>query len=176
MTDKSNRCVKVPCILQKHMLELIMFTKGHGYYPPKNRKDWLEKMRKGAALRRGTSLTEETKNKLRLAKENKPLKGGIKINSQGYRYLFLPNHPFKQSGKYYAEHRFVVENYLRENDPENEALLEVNGVKYLRPDYIVHHINRKKLDNRPENLRAMPRNKHHGHIITCPFCNQEFNY
>lgn len=153
-----------------------MFKKGHPYFLPKNKKQWLKNLKNTAKKRRGIPLTEEHKEKLRLAKINKPLKGGIKYNKNGYRYIFLPHHPFKQSGKYYAEHRYNLENYLKKYDKNNEALIEVDGIKYLKNDWIVHHINRIKTDNRHENLIAMPRKKHYGHIITCPFCNKIFNY
>ena len=50
------------------------------------------------------------------------------------------------------EHRYIIENYLSEH-PELEISQNclLDG-KYLKPEYIVHHINLDTLDNRLENL------------------------
>jgi hypothetical protein len=35
----------------------------------------------------------------------------------------------------------------------------------LPDDYLVHHLNGVKDDNRPENLVAMPKGKHHHYLV-----------
>ena len=67
-------------------------------------------------------------------------KGGrITDKSSGYILILTAN------GKYRTEHRIVW---------------ETTNKKSLPKGWVIHHINGVKGDNRPENLTAMPRNKH----------------
>ena len=77
-------------------------------------------------------------------KKGKRLKDTPRI-SWGYRYSFMPNHPFANDGRYVAEHRLVMEKKIG---------------RYLEPNEIVHHRNGNKLDNRIENLFLMNRADH----------------
>lgn len=63
-------------------------------------------------------------------------KGGI-YKTGGYIYIKMPKHPFVNKTGYVAEHRLVAEKALG---------------RYLMPKECVHHINKIKDDNRPENL------------------------
>lgn len=63
----------------------------------------------------------------------------------GYIQLYNPAHPEAGSGGYVFEHRLVAEQMLG---------------RPLRPDEEVHHVNLRRDDNRPENLRVMKRSEH----------------
>lgn len=72
-------------------------------------------------------------------------KGG-KIKKGKYYYILKPEHPLCTAGGYIAEHRFIVENYLR---------------RFLDPKEVIHHINENPTDNRIENLILCVNNAEH---------------
>lgn len=72
-------------------------------------------------------------------------KGGKTI-SRGYILIYSPNHPFTNKDKSVMEHRLVVEKHIG---------------RYLTPKEKVHHINRIKTDNRPQNLMAFVNHSAH---------------
>lgn len=58
--------------------------------------------------------------------------------TEGYRIIYMPNHPFAFNKKRYVrEHRLVIEKHIG---------------RYLTEKEAVHHINGNRLDNRIENL------------------------
>ena len=82
---------------------------------------------------KGTKFSREHKHKIRksmLGKQN-AWKGGL-INHKGYTMIYIP-----KKGKYAYEHRIVMEKIMG---------------RPLKNSEIVHHLNRNKSDNRPENL------------------------
>lgn len=89
--------------------------------------------------------------------QNASWKGGTKISIYGYRLIRCAGHPFgdRRTGMVF-EHRLVAEKYLL----TDENSVEIGGKKYLSPDYMVHHKNHNRLDNRPENLEVMKRSAH----------------
>ena len=66
-------------------------------------------------------------------------KGGEHVDPQGYRRLY------EGDGRYAREHRKVIEEQLG---------------RELTPDEVVHHKNRDKTDNTPENLEVVSREVH----------------
>ena len=80
---------------------------------------------------------------------NNRWKGGRIKHPHGYVLLFKPDHPRSDHHGYVREHILVWENTHGRPLPE---------------DWIVHHINGKRDDNRPVNLMAMPKKSHHGHL------------
>lgn len=77
--------------------------------------------------------------------ENPHWKGGRTIR-WGYAYVMVPGHPYGDKDDYVAEHRLVAGHTFG---------------RILQPHEHVHHINRNRLDNRPENLAVMSKLEHH---------------
>ena len=65
--------------------------------------------------------------------------------SNGYKMIYSPNHPYKNTSDGILEHRVVVEKELK---------------RFLKPSEIVHHKNGNKLDNRKENLMVASKRQH----------------
>jgi len=83
------------------------------------------------------------------------------MHKRGYRYIKIKYHPFANKDGYVPEHRLVMENYLRENDPKNKNLIKVNQILYLNPIAVVHHIDRDKLNNQIKNLKVFENVNNH---------------
>ncbi len=85
----------------------------------------------------------------------------------GYMYCRTnPLHPRANSKGLYPLHRVIVEN-------------KINRLLYFGED--VHHINKNKQDNRPENLEVLNKSEHatlHRKVnvieLICPLCNKKF--
>jgi len=91
--------------------------------------------------------------------KNPNWKGGKRMHHSGYILIYRPNHPFARTdGKmkhYVLEHRLVIEQYLRENNPTSVHLVEINGEKYLGPEVVIHHRDRDRSNNSFSNLEIM---------------------
>lgn len=88
--------------------------------------------------------------------KNASWKSDEKITRYGYRQIRVLRHPFRDEDDFVLEHRLVAEEHLL-ND---ENSIVIDGKRYLKKEYVVHHINRNKLDNRPENLMVMLKSEH----------------
>lgn len=73
-------------------------------------------------------------------------KGGKCTNSQGYIYVYCPEHPHATRDGYVREHRIVMERHIG---------------RVLQPKERVHHINEIKTDNRIENLMLFSSESEH---------------
>lgn len=72
--------------------------------------------------------------------------GGISNHTEGYIQILNRDHPRADNRGYVFEHMLVVENILG---------------KSLPPKACVHHINKNRKDNRPENLVVCENNAYH---------------
>ena len=95
--------------------------------------------------RKGDFVTYLSGHATKTGSGNPGWKGGRTIR-WGYAYAVAHGHPKADKDGYVLEHRLVVEK--REG-------------RFLERDEHVHHINRNKLDNRPENLMIMSKHDHH---------------
>jgi hypothetical protein len=89
-------------------------------------------------------------------KLNASWKSDEKITSYGYRKIRVLDHPFRDSDDMVFEHRLVAEKYLL-ND---ENSIEIDGKRFLRKDFIVHHKDHNRLNNSIDNLEVMSLGEH----------------
>lgn len=80
----------------------------------------------------------------------------------GYIQIWKPDHPMANKVGYVYEHRLIMSEMLGRNLERTE---------------IVHHLNGKVDDNRPENLALTNRIKHqefHTGQVNCPYCHKTY--
>lgn len=82
----------------------------------------------------------------RRGEDNPHWRGGRWKNKDGYVFIFSPNHPYASRG-YVFEHRRVA---------------EIQIGRHLKREERVHHINKIRDDNRPENLMTFINATIHG--------------
>ena len=101
-------------------------------------------------------MTGEGNHQYGLKKElNSTWNGGRRIKN-GYCLVYNPEHPFSGSDGCVSEHRLVAEEFLLNDDNS----IEVNGGKYLKPEYVVHHIDENRLNNDVTNLMVLTKGEH----------------
>lgn len=84
-------------------------------------------------------------------------KGGRRISCAGYVELRMPEHPRARKNGYIFEHLIVAEQHYGE----------------ITRDYVIHHINGNKQDNRIENLMVLTQKEH---VEIIPNLVKENNY
>lgn len=89
-------------------------------------------------------------------KLNPTWKSDEKISNYGYKMIRVLEHPFCNCDGFVFEHRLIAEKYLL-ND---ENSIEIDGEKYLKKEYIVHHKDKNRLNNNIENLEVMKKSEH----------------
>ena len=82
-------------------------------------------------------------------------KGGETLHKDGYVWKYRKGHPYARTkGLYVFKHRLVMEEWLIEENPQSEYLIQFGDHFYLRPDIDVHHLDWDKKNNRKRNLLA----------------------
>lgn len=89
-------------------------------------------------------------------RKNASWKTDKKVTNCGYIKIRSLDHPFKDYDDCVLEHRLVAEKYLL-ND---ENSIEINGKRYLKPEYVVHHKDFNKQNNEVSNLQVMTLQEH----------------
>ena len=88
--------------------------------------------------------------------KNASWKSDEKTSVYGYKLIRVLEHPFAKSDGFVFEHRLVAERYLL--TPENSV--EINGKRYLSPEYVVHHKDMNRLNNDISNLEVIEKGQH----------------
>jgi dUTP pyrophosphatase len=93
---------------------------------------------------------------------NGSYKNDWKINTNGYLSVRDLLHPFRNADDFIMFHRIIMEEYLRETEPDSEYLIavECHSDLYLSPSVVIHHKNMNRLDNRIENLEILSKGDH----------------
>lgn len=79
-----------------------------------------------------------------------------RISGYGYRLIRVLDHPFRNCDDMVFEHRLIAEKYLL----TEENSIEVNGKRYLKKGYEVHHKDMNKLNNDVSNLVVLTKAQH----------------
>ena len=74
----------------------------------------------------------------------------------GYILIRCEEHPFANCDGFVFEHRLVAERFLL----TEENSIRVNGKMYLKSGYDVHHKDKNKKNNSPDNLLVLTRSEH----------------
>jgi len=123
-----------------------------------------EQIRKLVEKLKGRKASKESRLKMSIAHYKQHGSKYKKKTKKGYILCFEPEHPNKNSGSRIFEHRLVMEKKLG---------------RYLTKNEIVHHLNRKKDDNRIGNLYLVKSIKEHHQKevigLNCPHCKRDIN-
>lgn len=91
------------------------------------------------------NLSRKMKERLKNPENHPCWKGGRIIREDGYVLIRMSNHPRANPKGYVLEHIIICEKKYR---------------KEITKNFIVHHLNGIRNDNRPENLIVVPKGEH----------------
>lgn len=106
--------------------------------------------------RKNAYLGENNPNYGNIGSKNPLWQSDEKISPYGYRLIRVLDHPFKNCDGFIFEHRLIAEKYLL-NDYNS---IEINGVRYLSPEFHVHHLDFNRLNNDVDNLCVIHKTMH----------------
>lgn len=78
----------------------------------------------------------------------------------GYVLVDARDHPFSNKDGYVLEHRLVIEECLRTEEPGSSCLVTLGNKRYLDPDLVVHHVDGVKDNNGLDNLVVLTVEEH----------------
>ena len=87
--------------------------------------------------------------------KNSSWKSDLRMKN-GYIKIRCAEHPYADESGMVLAHRLIAEQYLM----TDEEAIEIDGIKYLKPELHVHHINFDRSDNRPDNLMILSKSEH----------------
>lgn len=90
--------------------------------------------------------------------KNPTFKNWKRKSTWGYILVHRKDHPFHNSSGMVLEHRLIIEENADKFD--DKYFVEIDGKKYLKKEYQVHHKNEIKSDNRLENLVILTKSEH----------------
>lgn len=73
-------------------------------------------------------------------------------------YIYVPGHPFANKDSRVLEHRYIVEQHSERF--EDKFFTVIDGKKYLKKCFDVHHIDGDHNNNDIDNLQPMTRSEH----------------
>ncbi len=116
------------------------------------RKRISDKLKGKPSSMKGKKHTDEAKRKMSAHRKGKYIKhsefgGHIKTRCDGYKAVYVPDHPHATKEGYVMEHILVMEKSIG---------------RLLEKDEVVHHKNHNRADNRIENLQLMTFKEHAG--------------
>lgn len=106
--------------------------------------------------RQSAYLGENNPNYGNVGSKNPLWQSDEKISPYGYKLIRVIDHPFKNCDGFMFEHRLIAEKYLL-NDYNS---IEINGNKYLSPEFQVHHLDFNRLNNDVNNLCVIHKTMH----------------
>lgn len=145
--NKNQKCCSRSCNATHHNKIL-----GAKFIPPKCKQCGTPTRRESRAVFCSVKCQQES-----VVGEGNPMwKGGVKKHSEGYVYVYMPEHPNCDTSGYMLEHRVIMERIIG---------------RFLFRKEVVHHVNGDKSDNRESNLELL--NSQAEHLKEHNFFNEE---